>query len=140
MKNSFKTLIALLLVIIAVVRLDASTNADFIKLKLGGAYCTIADKFGGETTLKELQNIKQIGIAGCAQGSKIYSFALEITKNGRVSTFNGSSHKLTQQILNNLKSLKSGDSFVFRKMKAHLPNGENVDVMGKPFVVVKNLE
>ena len=136
MKNAFKILTAVLFVTISFIKLEAINRHESTITKLGGAFCTFAGKFGGEVTLKELKNTGQIGVAGCAEGSEIYLFTLEITKNGKRSTYHGKSHKLTQEILNKLRLLDKGDSFVFKNMKAHLPIGGDVDVMGRPFVVI----
>ena len=103
----------------------------------GGAYLTFADKFGGTVTQKDLRNTKEIGVAGCAKGSWIYTFNLKITKNGKRVSFKGTSPTLTKEMLKELRSLSKGDEFVFKKVRAYLPDGKSeVDVWGKKFTVV----
>lgn len=104
---------------------------------IGGAYLTFADKFGGTVTHKDLNRTSEIGVAGCAKGSKIFQFKLKITKNGKTTSYEGTSLKLTKTILAKLRSLSKGDEFIFKKVKAYLPDGESeVDVWGKKFTVV----
>lgn len=103
----------------------------------GGAYLTFAGKFGGKLTPKDLKQTAEIGVAGCAQGSWIFQFKLKITKNGKRISFTGTSPKLTKEMLEELRSLSKGDEFIFKKVKAYLPDGKSeVDVWGKKFTVV----
>lgn len=104
---------------------------------IGGAYLTFADKFGGTVTYKDLNRTSEIGVAGCAKGSKIFQFKLKITKSGKTTSYVGISPKLTKTMLADLRSLSKGDEFIFKKVKAYLPDGESeVDVWGKKFIVV----
>lgn len=103
---------------------------------IGGAYLTFADKFGGTVTHKDLNRTNEIGVAGCAKGSKIFQFKLKVTKNGKTTSYVGTSPKLTKKMLVKLRSLSKGDEFIFKKVKAYLPDGESeVDVWGKVFTV-----
>lgn len=103
----------------------------------GGAYLTFAEKFGGDVTPHDLQRTSEIGVAGCAKGSKIFQFDLKITKNGKTVSFKGTSPKLTSDMLTALRSLSKGDEFIFKKVRAYLPDGKSeVDVWGKKFMVV----
>ena len=104
---------------------------------IGGAYLTFADKFGGTVTQNDLRKTDEIGVAGCAKGSWIYTFNLKITKNGKRISYKGTSPQLTKEMLKQLRSLSKGDEFVFKKVKAYLPDGKSeVDVWGKKFTVV----
>jgi hypothetical protein len=103
---------------------------------LGGAYVTLADKFGGEIGTKELKTVRVLGIAGCAQGSKVYAFVLEIKSKGKTKRFIGDSNSLSKEILNNLGVLNKGDTFIFTKIKANLPTGGKIDALGRTFTVV----
>lgn len=104
---------------------------------IGGAYLTFADKFGGDVTHKDLRQTIEIGVAGCAKGSKIFQFQLKITKSGKQVSYKGTSPILTKEMLTTLRSLSNGDEFIFKKVKAHLPDGKSeVDVWGKKFTVV----
>ena len=113
--------------------ISSATESEII----GGAYLTFADKFGGTVTRKDLNKNSKIGVAGCAKGSKIFQFKLKTTKNGKTTTLEGTSPKLTKKMLSDLRSLSKGDEFIFKKVKAYLPDGESeVDVWGKVFIVV----
>lgn len=106
---------------------------------VGGAYLVFAGKFGGEVTQKDIAGQTMLGVEGCAKGSRIFRFTLEINKSGKTSTFTGNSNMLSNEMATKLRSLSTGDSFEFKKMKAYLPNGKDmVDVHGKKFVVVAN--
>jgi hypothetical protein len=113
--------------------INSATEPEII----GGAYLTFADKFGGTVTHKDLNRTSEIGVAGCAKGSKIFQFKLKVTKNGKTTTLEGTSPNLTKRMLTELRSLSKGDEFIFKKVKAYLPDGESeVDVWGKKFTVV----
>lgn len=103
----------------------------------GGAYLVFADKFGGDLTPAQIAKQKSIGVKGCAEGSRIFKFTLHVKKNGRTTKFSGTSPQLTTEMQNALTSLKKGDEFVFKNVKANLPRDKGeVDVWGKPFYVV----
>ena len=102
----------------------------------GGAYLTFAGKFGGEVDRNVLNETSQVGVAGCAAGSQIFKYTLHINANGRKSVFKGESHLLTDEILTSLRSLKKGDKFEFKEIRAQLPSGSKVDVLGRVFTVV----
>ena len=103
----------------------------------GGAYIIFAGKFGGEITQREIAEDQALTVDGCAAGSRIFKFTLDITQTGKTTSLDSESGKLTGSMINRLKSLQPGDEFEFQKTKAYLPNGKDiVDVMGKKFVVV----
>lgn len=104
---------------------------------VGGAYLMFAGKFGGEITRKEIAEHQDIQVDGCAKGSRIFKFNLDITQGGKVTSLQSETGTLTKAMLTKLKSLSSGDAFEFKKTKAYLPNGKDVvDVHAKKFVVV----
>ncbi len=104
---------------------------------VGGAYLTFAGKFGGNITQKEIAAHQDLGVDGCARGSRIYQFTIDITKGGKTTTLNATTNVLNKDMLARLKGLAPGDTFEFRETKAYLPNGKDkVDVHSKKFVVV----
>lgn len=104
----------------------------------GGAYLVFAGRSGGNIKMSELRGQTELSVEGCARGSKIFSFSLEINDGGRMQTLSATSNKLTSVMISALNRLEPGDSFVFKSMKAQLPNGKDVvDVYGEKFVVVK---
>lgn len=106
-------------------------------LPVGGAYLMFAGKFGGEITRKEIAEHRDLEVDGCAKGSRIFKFTLDITQGGKITSLQSDAGNLTKAMLSKLKSLSSGDSFEFKKTKAYLPNGKDVvDVHAKKFVVV----
>ncbi len=115
-------------------------HADFTSIEaapVGGAYVVFAGKYGGEVTQKDIAGQTTLGVDGCARGSRIFQFTLEVKKDGKTSTYVGKSNVLTQEMTAKLRSLSDGDRFEFKKMKAYLPNGKDVvDVRGKEFVIV----
>lgn len=105
-------------------------------IEFGGAYLTYAGKFGGELTSQELKENSTLGIEGCAKGSKILKYTLEVTTHGKTQLVRSESDALSKDALKLLRSLEKGDAFIFKNMKAKLPTGGTVDVMGRKFVVV----
>jgi hypothetical protein len=102
----------------------------------GGAYVTFAGKFGGEINKNEIQSTTELGIAGCAVGSKIYKFNLIIESRGETVSYKGESYVLSEEILKSLRSLQQGDTFEFTEIKAHLPNGGKIDALGRKYTIV----
>ena len=103
----------------------------------GGAFLVFAGKHGGEIKKDELTSQRELKVDGCAKGSKIFSYSLEVNKRGMKSTLEAKSNLLSDEMITKLKSLSPGDSFEFKSMKAYLPNGKDiVDVHGQKFVVV----
>lgn len=103
----------------------------------GGAFVIFAGKYGGEITRKEIESHSDLQVAGCAKGSRIFQFTLNVTKNGKTSTLSSQTGLLTGEMTTLLKTLAKGDTFEFQHTKAYLPNGkEVVDVRGKMFIVV----
>ena len=76
-----------------------SLESACLEEAVGGAYLTFADKFGGEINRDELNSTTEIGVAGCAAGSKIYAFGLLVKKNGTTTKFVGKTYKLSKEIL-----------------------------------------
>lgn len=105
-------------------------------VEFGGAYLTYAGKFGGELTTTDLKENSTLGIEGCAKGSKILKYTLEVTSKGKTQLVKSENDQLSKEALNLLRSLEKGDEFIFKNMKAELPTGGTVDVMGRKFVVV----
>ena len=104
----------------------------------GGAYATFGGKFGGDITSKDLMFNSEVGVAGCAAGSLIYTFNLHVNfeSEGKSDVFKGTSNSLTTDMLKSLRSLKQGDTFELKNIKAHLPSGSEIDVIGRIFTVV----
>jgi len=121
----------------------ASVKMQFIPFitsesSYGGAFLVFAGKNGGNIKMSELQGQTKLGVEGCAKGSRIFSFALEVNAGGKVRTFKAESNDLTNEMVTMLKGLHAGDSFEFKSMKAYLPDSKDVvDVHGNKFVVVK---
>ena len=108
---------------------------------LGGAYLVFANKMGGEVTTKTLQTACVLEVAGCAKGSQIFSFRLNVYQNGKRTSFQGeNSNELSLEMRESLAKLKPGDSFEFKHIKAYLPNGrDQVDVFAKRFKLVERI-
>ena len=102
----------------------------------GGAYLTIAGKFGGEITKSELADITALEVKGCAEGAKIFQYVLVIKKEGKSQSIKGESGSLTKEMHKQLKELSKGDEFTFTDVKAHLNSTDDVDVWAKKFVIV----
>jgi hypothetical protein len=104
---------------------------------MGGAYLVFAGKNGGDITKRELRGQTELGVEGCAKGSRVFSFSLEVNRDGKTQKMQAKSNVLSQDMITALASLDTGDSFEFKSMKAYLPNGKDVvDVHGRKFVVV----
>jgi len=101
----------------------------------GGAYLTIAGKFGGKITKSKLAKITTLDIQGCAAGAKIFQFVLVINCGGTSTSIKGDSGKLTMEIRQELMDLSKGDEFWFTDVKAHLNSRTDVDVWAKKFIV-----
>lgn len=101
----------------------------------GGAYLTIAGKFGGEITTSEVTKNTTLEIQGCAAGAKIFQFVLVIDKEGKSQKMKGESSDLTKEMLKALRELSKGDEFTFKDVKAHLNSTDDVDVWAKKFVI-----
>ena len=134
MKNLLNLRFITLVVIVMLCSIEATCNSDLDLL--GGAYVTLADKFGGEISTEDLSTVKELGIAGCAAGSKVYTFNLEIKINGGLKKFVGESNTLSEEIIAAFGKLKKGDSFIFTKIRAHLPSGGKIDALGRTFTVI----
>jgi hypothetical protein len=136
MKNTIKHLflsVSILLFTCAFIEKPAVTMTP-----PGGAYAVFAGKFGGDITKKEIAENQKLSVEGCARGSEIFKFTLNITKNGKTNSYQSESNILNKELISKLKELSPGDAFEFTKTKAYLPNGKDVvDVHGRKFVVVK---
>ncbi|HZV69415.1 MAG TPA: hypothetical protein VFG10_07725 [Saprospiraceae bacterium] len=105
-------------------------------ITFGGAYLYFAGKYGGEIKKKDLAGQKELKVEGCAKGSKIISYTLEINKRGTKSAFSGRSNVLSDEMVTKLQGLEPGDTFEFKEVKATMPNTKDVvDVHGQKFVV-----
>lgn len=119
-----------------ITRLNTHT-LTFEAAPVGGAYLVFAGKYGGDITKQEIEGQTSLGVDGCARGSKIFQFTLEVKKSGKTSTYSAKSNALSVDMTAALRSLSIGDEFEFKNMKAHLPDGKDVvDVHGKVFKVV----
>lgn len=118
-------------------RVPSNSNIKTAKEKtFGGAYLQLAGKMGGEISKAELKRHSELGVEGCARGSRICQFTLDITRDGKTRTFQAKTNQFTQEMVAELSKLSAGDEFEFRNVKARLPNGkDSVDVFGKKFVV-----
>ena len=118
-------------------RAPNTSNAETAKkMTFGGAYLQFAGKMGGEIGKDELGCNSELAVEGCARGSRIYQFTLNITRNGKTRAFQANSNQLTEEMVAALNGLSAGDEFEFQKVKAYLPNGkDSVDVHGRKFVV-----
>jgi hypothetical protein len=106
-------------------------------IPVGGAYLVFAGKNGGKIEKKELASQTELKVDGCAKGSRIFTFSLEVNKGGKKSMLNADSNVLTREMISRLQNLSPGDSFEFKSIRAYLPNGKDVvDVHGERFVVV----
>lgn len=147
MKNFLKSSHATFLLSVLFLFISAQTTGNRLAFlcddesdteTMGGAYATFAGKFGGDITKKELMHNTEVGVAGCTAGSLIYTFSLHVNveSEGKSDVFKGTSHELTTDMLKSLRSLKHGDSFEFKRIKAQLPEGSKIDVLGRIFIVV----
>ena len=144
MKTQFGILLMLVLVIgISTSVVSASVNTDLntgirTEIPFGGAFLIFAGKNGGNIKMSELQGKTELAVEGCAKGSKIFSYVLDINTGGKIRTYKASSNVLTNEMVTALKGLHAGDSFEFKSIKANLPNNkEVVDVHGYKYVIVK---
>ncbi len=109
-----------------------------VESPVGGAFLIFAGKNGGNIKMSELQGQTELSVDGCAMGSRIFTFALEINDSSRIKTLQAKSNVLSKEMVVALKGLAAGDSFEFKAMKAYLPDGkEMVEVHGKKFLIVK---
>lgn len=106
-------------------------------LPFGGAYLVFGKKYGGDISKKQFVGIRKLGVDGCAAGSRIFTYKLQITHAGKTTYYSADTNELSDEMVAKLKSLKTGDTFQFKKIKAYLPNGKDVvDVHSREFVVV----
>ena len=103
---------------------------------LGGAYLVFAGKRGGVVSKNDIGAQRELAVEGCAKGSRIFKFTLQVTKGGQMTSYKTDSNVLTTEMETKLKSLGKGDSFEFVEIKAYLPGGkEVVNVWGEKFVM-----
>lgn len=111
--------------------------AELPRPERGGAYLVFAGKLGGEITKKQVEGQREVGVEGCARGSRIFSFTLEVTRAGQKASFISRSHVLTDDMLTQLRALRPGDTFTFKNTQAYLPDGKDVvQVHSRTFIVV----
>lgn len=113
-----------------------SLSSDLVAEAPGGAYLTIAGKFGGEITTDDIIKHTTLGIDGCAAGSEIYQFTLVVKANGKSSSYAGKSDVLTDEMLTALRRLDKGDEFTFKRVKAKHGKNDDIDVMARTFVII----
>ena len=116
---------------------SGSSLAGINEKRVGGAYIFFAGKYGGEITKQEIVGQTEVLVEGCARGSRIIKFTLEVTKGGKTSSFKTDSNVLTTEMRNKLNSLSKGDTFEFKDAKAYWGNSKDDVVVVKPgkFVV-----
>jgi len=132
-----KKLSVFLLFMFIVLGSQPIVHASPVSTPIGGAYLVFADKMGGEISPKMIRTQCELAVAGCAKGSKIFTFTLQVTKSGKRTTMKTNSNELTAAMRDLLQNLSAGDRFEFKHIKAYLPNGKDkVDVFAKPFRVV----
>ncbi len=103
----------------------------------GEIYLTFAGKHAGKITQGDLNRTYEVGIDGCARDLNIFQFELKITKDGKTTSHEGNSSRLTQAMLSDLRSLSKGDEFIFKQIKAYFPDGKSeVGVKSEKFTVV----
>ena len=95
-----------------------NADADGITSEVGGAFLVFAGKQSGEIKKSEIANQKEVSVDGCAKGSRIFKFTLEVTKAGSRTTLYAESNLLTSEMISKLKSLSTGDTFEFKSLKA----------------------
>jgi hypothetical protein len=107
------------------------------ELDFGGAYLVFGKKYGGDITKEQFAGKRQLGVDGCAAGSKIFTYQLRITHAGKTTNYSADSNLLSEDMIAKLQTLRVGDTFEFKKIKAYLPNGKDtVDVHSREFIVV----
>lgn len=105
--------------------------------EIGGAHLLFAGKYGGDIRKSEFIGKTALHVEGCAKGSRIFTYTLEVNQSGKMTKLQGKSDSLTKEMVTALESLNKGDSFEFKSTKAYLPNGKDVvDVTSSKFVVV----
>ena len=102
----------------------------------GGAYLTIAGKFGGEITLDDLKSATEIVIMGCAEGAVVYQYDVEVRSHGKSARYAGTSNSLTKDICKAFAGLDAGDEIIFDRVKAKLSERDKFDVTAKKFIVI----
>lgn len=140
LKKTINTFIVIVVVFLLPTLGNSSTKTiptQSIKTNsIGGAYLTIAGKFGGDISNIELKGHYKLGVEGCAKGSLITTYTIEIKSNGKTVAIEENSNVLRSKTLILLNSLKKGDSFSFKNVKAKLPTGNSIDVSCRTFTIV----
>ena len=146
MKSNLKKVLALSAFLMLLLCTVESSKAHFTaypetlfnkETVFGGAYLQFANKMGGEVSKADIVSQRELGVAGCAAGSRIFQFTLHITKDGKRSSFTNKSHIFSKEIIQGLSTLSAGDSFEFKGIKAYLPKNQGVvDVHSNKFIVV----
>jgi|GEM_PF-4581486 len=97
------------------------------KYEVGGGYLVFCGKSGGKIAKKDFVGKSSLQIEGCPGASEtiINSFTLEIVKGGKTTTLQSTTDHLTNEMVAQLKTLSSGDSFEFKKVWARWPNSQD---------------
>lgn len=97
------------------------------KFDVGGGHLVFCGKTGGKIAKKDFAGKTSLQIEGCPGASEtiITSFTLEIVKGGKATALQGTSNRLTNEMVAQLKALSPGDSFEFKKMRARFPNSQD---------------
>jgi hypothetical protein len=115
----------------------STSESHLMKEEIGGAHLLFAGKYGGDIRKSDFMGKTELQVEGCAKGSKIFTYTLEVNQNGKMTKLQGKSDSLTKEMVTALNALNRGDSFEFKSTKAYLPNGKDVvDVSSSKFVVV----
>ncbi len=134
-----KNLLAINFFLLCLLGAPFTTAANIgLSTDIGGAYLVFGKKMGGKITAKALQSSCELGVAGCAKGSQIFSFQLVVFQNGKRYTYQvEGSNELSPEMRASLANLKVGDTFEFKRIKAYLPNGrDQIDVFAKRFKLI----
>lgn len=110
-----------------------------VKFEVGGGHLVFCGKTGGKIAKKDFAGKTSLQIEGCPGASEtiITSFTLEIVKGGKATALKGTSNRLTNEMVAQLKALSPGDSFEFKKMWARFPNSQDTyQVRTEKFTVV----
>lgn len=102
-------------------------NPNIAKLDVGGGFLVFCGKRGGTIAKKDFVGKSSLQIEGCPGASEtiINRFTLEIVKGGKTTILQSKTDHLTNEMVAQLKTLSSGDSFEFKKVWARWPNSQD---------------
>lgn len=141
MKNTihFSLLTAIVLCLFTAFSTTTHAAAMPIGDDLGGGHLVFCGKTGGKIAKKDFVGKSSLQLEGCPGASEtiITSFTLEIVKGGKTTSLKGTSNRLTNEMVAQLKALSPGDSFEFKQMMARWPNSQDTyQVRTEKFTVV----